>query len=61
MKHAVPWFLSVCMTAAFIAVTFIHDTPLQALIAGTVAGAAGTAVEFGLPRVWRRFLHFSDD
>lgn len=61
MKNAVPWFLSISMAVAFITVTALQDTPLQAIIAGTAAGAAATAVEFGLPRLWRRFLHVADD
>jgi hypothetical protein len=55
MKHWVLWFLSICMTSAFIQVVYFHKTPEQALISGVVIGATAAAMEMRIfPRLWRR-------
>jgi len=55
MKYSALWFLSSCMTVAFIEVGYLHKTPAEALILGMAIGATTTAMEMGIfPRMWRR-------
>lgn len=54
MKPAL-WFLSTCMTFAFVNVAYLHKTPTEALILGVAVGSVGTAMEWGvLSRLRRR-------
>jgi len=55
MKPAL-WFLSTCMTFAFVNVAYLHKTPTEALILGVAVGSVGTAMEWGvLSRLRRRW------
>jgi Flp pilus assembly protein TadB len=54
MKYAVLWFISTCMTVAFIEVAFLRHSPEQALMLGVIIGATSIAVYFrGLRRLER--------
>lgn len=56
MKHPVLWFISLCMSIAFIEVAFFHQLPEESLAVGAAGAVAGTAVEFVImPRLARYF------
>jgi hypothetical protein len=46
MKHPVLWFISLCMSIAFIQVAFFHQSPEESLAVGAAGAVGGTTMEF---------------
>ena len=53
LKYTVLWFVSTCMTIAFMEVAFFNRSPALSFVLGMLGGVTGTAMQFGLRRLER--------
>jgi hypothetical protein len=48
MKNPFPWFVATSMSAAFLEVSYLHKTPIEALVLGAAVGATWMAIQMGI-------------
>jgi len=55
MKNWFLLFVATSMSAAFLDLSYLHKTPMEALVLGAAVGASYTAIQMGmLTRLWQR-------